>query len=119
MCQTELHDVPLPPDVRGVVVPFGSFFLNPARSQAGRATKWIVDFELDDGQRAWLAEVRRFLQDNVTPALRAEMAEHGLEFQGGELSRVSPQDRRARLVRAELAARSTAAWDSPPCISTC
>ncbi len=45
-----------------------------------------MDFELDDEQRAWLAEVRRFLQDNVTPALRAEMAEHGLEFQGGELS---------------------------------
>jgi alkylation response protein AidB-like acyl-CoA dehydrogenase len=45
-----------------------------------------VDFELDEEQRAWLAEVRRFLQDNVTPALRAEMAEHGLEFQGGELS---------------------------------
>jgi alkylation response protein AidB-like acyl-CoA dehydrogenase len=45
-----------------------------------------VDFELDDEQRAWLAEVRRFLEDNVTPALRAEMAEHGLEFQGGELS---------------------------------
>ena len=45
-----------------------------------------MDFELDDEQRAWLAEVRRFLDDNVTPALRAEMAEHGLEFQGGELS---------------------------------
>jgi 3-oxocholest-4-en-26-oyl-CoA dehydrogenase alpha subunit len=45
-----------------------------------------VDFELDDEQRAWLAEVRRFLQDNVTSALRAEMAEHGLEFQGGQLS---------------------------------
>ncbi|BBZ37429.1 acyl-CoA dehydrogenase family protein [Mycobacterium conspicuum] len=45
-----------------------------------------MDFELDEEQRAWLAEVRRFLQDNVTPALRAEMAEHGLEFQGGELS---------------------------------
>jgi len=45
-----------------------------------------VDFELDDEQRAWLAEVRRFLEDNVTLALRAEMAEHGLEFQGGELS---------------------------------
>ena len=45
-----------------------------------------MDFELDDEQRAWLAEVRRFLQDNVTPALRAEMAEHGLEYQGGELS---------------------------------
>ena len=45
-----------------------------------------MDFELNDEQRAWLAEVRRFLQDNVTPALRAEMAQHGLEFQGGELS---------------------------------
>jgi 3-oxocholest-4-en-26-oyl-CoA dehydrogenase alpha subunit len=45
-----------------------------------------VDFELDDEQRAWLAEVRQFLQDNVTPALRAEMAEHGLEFSGGQLS---------------------------------
>ncbi len=45
-----------------------------------------MDFELDDEQRAWLAEVRRFLADNVTPALRAEMAEHGLEFPGGELS---------------------------------
>jgi 3-oxocholest-4-en-26-oyl-CoA dehydrogenase alpha subunit len=45
-----------------------------------------VDFELDDEQRRWLAEVRQFLADNVTPALRAEMAEHGLEFQGGELS---------------------------------
>ncbi len=45
-----------------------------------------MDFELDDEQRAWLAEVRQFLADNVTPALRAEMAEHGLEFQGGELS---------------------------------
>jgi 3-oxocholest-4-en-26-oyl-CoA dehydrogenase alpha subunit len=45
-----------------------------------------VDFELDDEQRAWLGEVRRFLQDNVTPALRAEMAEHGLELSGGELS---------------------------------
>jgi alkylation response protein AidB-like acyl-CoA dehydrogenase len=45
-----------------------------------------VDFELDDEQRAWLAEVRQFLADNVTPALRAEMAEHDLEFRGGELS---------------------------------
>ncbi|QLL08263.1 acyl-CoA dehydrogenase family protein [Mycobacterium vicinigordonae] len=45
-----------------------------------------MDFELDDEQRAWLAEVRQFLADNVTPALRAELAEHDLEFQGGELS---------------------------------
>ena len=45
-----------------------------------------VDFELDDAQRAWVAEVRQFLAENVTPALKAEMAEHGLEYQGGELT---------------------------------
>ncbi len=45
-----------------------------------------MDFELDDEQRAWVAEVRQFLKQNVTPALKAEMAEHGLEYQGGELS---------------------------------
>ena len=45
-----------------------------------------VDFELDDAQRAWVAEVQQFLEENVTPALRAEMAEHGLEYQGGELT---------------------------------
>jgi alkylation response protein AidB-like acyl-CoA dehydrogenase len=45
-----------------------------------------VDFELDDEQRAWVAEVRQFLAENVTPELRAEMAEHGLEYQGGQLS---------------------------------
>src|SRR6195952_1578113 len=51
-----------------------------------RTTVAVVDFELDDEQRAWLAEVRQFLRDNVTAALRAEMAEHDLEYQGGELS---------------------------------
>lgn len=45
-----------------------------------------MDFELDDEQRAWVVEVRQFLDANVTPALRAEMAEHGLEYQGGELT---------------------------------
>jgi alkylation response protein AidB-like acyl-CoA dehydrogenase len=45
-----------------------------------------MDFELDAGQRAWLAEVREFLGDNVTPALKAEIAEQGLEYQGGEVS---------------------------------
>jgi 3-oxocholest-4-en-26-oyl-CoA dehydrogenase alpha subunit len=45
-----------------------------------------VDFELDDEQRAWVAEVRHFLAENVTAALKAEMAEHGLEYQGGELT---------------------------------
>ena len=44
-----------------------------------------MDFELDDAQRAWVAEVRQFLE-NVTPVLRAEMAEHGIEYQGGELT---------------------------------
>lgn len=46
-----------------------------------------MDFELDTGQRAWLAEVREFLHDNVTPALRAELAAHDLEFPGGEVAR--------------------------------
>ena len=46
----------------------------------------MVDFELDEGQTAWLAEVRAFLADNVTPALRAELAEHGQEFPGGEVA---------------------------------
>jgi 3-oxocholest-4-en-26-oyl-CoA dehydrogenase alpha subunit len=46
-----------------------------------------MDFELDAGQRAWLDEVREFLRDNVTAALRAEMAEHDLEFPGGEVAR--------------------------------
>jgi alkylation response protein AidB-like acyl-CoA dehydrogenase len=45
-----------------------------------------VDFELDDEQRAWVAEVRQFLDKNVTAGLRAGMAEHGLEHQGGELT---------------------------------
>jgi len=46
-----------------------------------------MDFEFDAEQRAWLAEVREFLQDNVTAELRAELAEHDLEFPGGEVAR--------------------------------
>ncbi|BAX92633.1 acyl-CoA dehydrogenase family protein [Mycobacterium shigaense] len=46
-----------------------------------------MDFALDAGQRAWLAEVREFLQENVTPELRAELAEHDLEFPDGEVAR--------------------------------
>jgi alkylation response protein AidB-like acyl-CoA dehydrogenase len=46
----------------------------------------MVDFELDAAQNAWLAEVRAFLGENVTPALRAELAEHGQEFPDGEVS---------------------------------
>lgn len=45
-----------------------------------------MDFELDAEQTAWLAEVREFLRENVTPALRAELAEHDLEFRNGELA---------------------------------
>src|ERR1700693_5560264 len=39
-----------------------------------------MDFALDAGQRAWLAEVREFLHDNVTAELQAELARHDLEF---------------------------------------
>lgn len=46
-----------------------------------------MDFELDAGQRAWLAEVRDFLQRNVTAELRAELAEHDLELRDGEVAR--------------------------------
>jgi alkylation response protein AidB-like acyl-CoA dehydrogenase len=46
-----------------------------------------MDFELDVGQRAWLMEVREFLRENVTPELRAELAEHDLEFPDGEVTR--------------------------------
>jgi alkylation response protein AidB-like acyl-CoA dehydrogenase len=46
-----------------------------------------MDFELDVAQRAWLTEVREFLRENVTPELRAEMAEHDLEFPDGEVTR--------------------------------
>lgn len=46
-----------------------------------------MDFELDAGQRAWLSEVREFLRDNVTAELRAEIAQHDLEFPGGEVAR--------------------------------
>jgi alkylation response protein AidB-like acyl-CoA dehydrogenase len=45
-----------------------------------------VDFDLDAGQLAWLAEVREFLRCNVTDALRAELAEHNLEHPGGEVA---------------------------------
>ena len=36
----------------------------------------VVDFQLDDAQRVWVAEVRQSLGEYVTAALRAEMAEH-------------------------------------------
>jgi alkylation response protein AidB-like acyl-CoA dehydrogenase len=46
----------------------------------------MVDFELDATQTAWLAEVSAFLADNVTPALRSELSEHGQEVPGGEVA---------------------------------
>ncbi|WP_235736412.1 acyl-CoA dehydrogenase family protein [Nocardioides alcanivorans] len=45
-----------------------------------------MEFELDEGQQEWLEEVRDFLRTHVTPALRAELAEHDLEFKGGEVA---------------------------------
>lgn len=45
-----------------------------------------MDFELDAGQREWLSEVREFLRRHVTPALKAELAAHGLEYPDGEVS---------------------------------
>jgi 3-oxocholest-4-en-26-oyl-CoA dehydrogenase alpha subunit len=45
-----------------------------------------VDFELDAEQHAWLTEVRQFLDENVTPQLRAELAAHDLEYLGGEVA---------------------------------
>jgi 3-oxocholest-4-en-26-oyl-CoA dehydrogenase alpha subunit len=45
-----------------------------------------VDFELDPAQQAWVVEVREFLAQNVTAALRDEITQHGLEFPGGEVA---------------------------------
>ncbi|SBS71800.1 Isovaleryl-CoA dehydrogenase [uncultured Mycobacterium sp.] len=45
-----------------------------------------MEFDLDAEQRAWLDEVREFLRENVTDALRAEIAEHNLEHPGGEVA---------------------------------
>jgi alkylation response protein AidB-like acyl-CoA dehydrogenase len=46
----------------------------------------MVDFELDAAQTAWLAEVRAFLTETVTPALRSELSEHGQELPNGEVT---------------------------------
>src|ERR1700743_3891461 len=46
----------------------------------------MVDFELDAAQDAWLAEVRAFLTETVTPALRSELAEHGQEVPDREVA---------------------------------
>ncbi|TXI40281.1 MAG: acyl-CoA dehydrogenase [Mycobacterium sp.] len=45
-----------------------------------------MDFDLDTDQLAWLDEVREFLRENVTEALRVEVAEHNLEHPGGEVA---------------------------------
>src|ERR1700761_6495253 len=72
--------------VDGHVVVLYVSFRNPGYKHVRRARKWMVDFELDAAQNAWLAEVRAFLGENVTPALRAELAEHGQEFPDGEVA---------------------------------
>jgi alkylation response protein AidB-like acyl-CoA dehydrogenase len=46
----------------------------------------MVDFQFDAAQTAWKAEVRAFLAENVTPALRSELSEHGQEIVGGQVS---------------------------------
>ena len=46
----------------------------------------MVDFELDAAQTAWLAEVRAFLTETVTPALRSELSEHNQELPNGEVT---------------------------------
>ena len=46
----------------------------------------MVDSDLDTDQLAWLDEVREFLRENVTEALRVEVAEHNLEHPGGEVA---------------------------------
>ncbi|HEY7054696.1 MAG TPA: acyl-CoA dehydrogenase family protein [Mycobacterium sp.] len=45
-----------------------------------------MDFALDSAQQAWLDQVREFLAGNVTAALRAEIAEYGLEYPDGEVA---------------------------------
>jgi alkylation response protein AidB-like acyl-CoA dehydrogenase len=46
----------------------------------------MVDFELDAAQTAWVVDVRAFLTENVTPALRSELSEHGQELPNGEVA---------------------------------
>lgn len=101
-----------------VVLYLRFLFFNPARSRVGRATKWIVDFELDTAQAAWLAEVRDFLHANVTPGLRSEIAEHGLEVAGGEVAsfRRKIGDRDGSDLTGR---RNTAGWGSARPINTC
>src|SRR5690606_38457974 len=45
----------------------------------------LMDFRLDPQQRAWRDEVRAFLAEHVTPALREEMREHHLDKPDGEV----------------------------------
>ncbi|HYB81330.1 MAG TPA: acyl-CoA dehydrogenase family protein, partial [Mycobacterium sp.] len=63
-----------------------------------------MDFELDAAQEAWLAEVRGFLRENVTSALRSELAEHGQEFPDGEVA----------LFRRKIGARGWFGLNWPP-----
>ena len=45
-----------------------------------------MDFELTQAQRDWRDEVRAFLAENVTPALRAELLQVGAEERGAEFA---------------------------------
>ena len=45
-----------------------------------------MDIGLDAAQRSWVVEVQAFLRENVSPELEAELAEHGLERVGGQVS---------------------------------
>ncbi|WP_029136451.1 acyl-CoA dehydrogenase family protein [Nakamurella lactea] len=45
-----------------------------------------MDLRLDDDQLAWRDEVRAFLAEQMTDALRAELAEHHLDLPDGEVA---------------------------------
>ena len=45
-----------------------------------------MEVDLDTGQRAWVEELRDFLTEHVTPALRSELAAHDLEVRDGEVA---------------------------------
>src|SRR5690606_27399504 len=47
----------------------------------------LMDFRLDPQQRAWRDEVRAFLAEHVTPALREEMRRYHLDKPDGEVEK--------------------------------
>ncbi len=76
-----------------------------------------MDFELDAEQAGWLAEVRTFLEENVTPELRSELAQHDLEFRGGELAAFRRKIGEKGWF-GSTGRRNTAVLGSAPCTST-